>query len=80
MAYFLFDVKAFLTARVWAPDEAAAREFLEELINHVEGIQANPHRHRGEIRGEIACASQDGNADLVEVDGEDLSTPSTKAA
>lgn len=66
MPEFTLDVKAFLTIRVKAPTEAKAREVARFAVEHCEGVQCNS----ADFQSEIVCASADGDADLIEIDGE----------
>lgn len=61
---FLFDVKLLASVRVTATDERTARKLLSEQLDCATIVL-------GEINGITltAEASQDGDADLIEVDG-----------
>ena len=65
MREYAFDLKLFTTVRIKATSEEMARRILRD---HFDAIDINA----GEIAGEtIVCeASMDGEADLIEIDGE----------
>lgn len=64
MANFLFDVKLFATVRLDAIDEPAARRKLAEMIHNASlSVVLNSEGFEFEV-------SQDGEADLIEIDGE----------
>jgi hypothetical protein len=66
MVEFTFDVKAFAIVRVKAKDEAAARAMLEPFCDFLTG---NPWRD-GDSSAVADSVAMDGEADLLEVDGE----------
>lgn len=73
MTRFTFDVKAFVTLHVEAPDEEAARAVIDNVVTDLlEGGQ-----WEGDLRPDDTCdtvfinsASLDGEHELMEVDGE----------
>lgn len=67
MTRFTFDVKAFVTVHVTAPDEKTARFIADCCVEGIEGVQYNEAADRS---AEINCASVDGESELTEVDGE----------
>ena len=65
---YLFDVKLFASVRVKAEDENAARKMLNDVFDCAD-INAGAWPNGDPVTGE---ASQDGEADLIEVNGEDV--------
>jgi hypothetical protein len=76
MPEYAFDVKLFAVVRVKAPDEAAARAALEE-IECVDLSRANIDLPDGVEITEASLAADDSSipqgAELIEIDGEDVS-------
>lgn len=72
---YLFDVKLFASIRVVADTEAEARAWLRE---HLDCADANFGSDEGAPI--VAEASMDGEADLIEVDGEDPDADLAEAA
>lgn len=68
MKEFLFDIKLFASLRVKAADEASARRMLKTALDCAT-INCGSWPNGEPIVGE---ASEDGEADLMEVDGEDV--------
>ena len=66
MTAFAFDVKLLATVRITAPDEATARRQLAEVLDCADLSVC----HGGVDMPDTFEASMDGEADLVEVDGE----------
>ena len=71
MRQFTFDVKAFLTVHITAPDEAKAREVVDALVDGVEGVECSFMDNGRRLSGMVNSASADGEADLMAIDGED---------
>lgn len=65
MPTFALDAKVFCTVHVDAPTESAARAALDDAIGMIEGNW----RFETGATVSINSASQDGDADLTEVDG-----------
>lgn len=68
MKNFLFDIKLLASVRVEAPDEVTARRILEAWFSSVT-IFSGVHMTGGS-RVHPCEGSMDGEADLMEVDGE----------
>lgn len=66
MPEFLFDVKLFVSVRVQAETEAEGRRLLADAMECAT-INAGSWPNGEPVLGE---ASQDGEADLIEIDGE----------
>jgi hypothetical protein len=69
MHEYLFDVKLFAAIRIKAETEADARAKLNKIFDCADA-NFDSDENGGSVTGE---ASQDGDADLVEIDGEDVS-------
>jgi hypothetical protein len=67
MSEFLFDVKLFSCIRVQAATEAEARAKLAQMLDVVDVQLSDPDDNDETLTFE---ASIDGEADLLEVDGE----------
>jgi hypothetical protein len=63
---FLFDVKLFVLVHVHAPDEAAAREMLAKALDGAK-LEGGSWPNGQPVTMD---AGIDGEADLIEVDGE----------
>lgn len=68
MAKYTFDVKLFATVHVDAPNETAARAAIDDAVAGL--VEGNRWRDKGTDLF-INSASLDGEADLMQIDGED---------
>lgn len=66
MTEYLFDVKLFASIRLRAESEAAARKCLAEVLDCADLSVC----HGGVDMADTFEASMDGEADLIEIDGE----------
>lgn len=70
MHEYLFDVKLFASVRVTAENENEARKKLERLLTTADVAVTDPDDGGDNVH--YFEASVDGEADLMEIDGEDI--------
>ena len=70
MSEFTYDAKVFVTVHVTAPDEVSARKGMNDMIEGlIEGGMCQYVVDGRRVKIFLNSASQDGEADLIEIDG-----------